>query len=179
MGVAVDVFAANVRPIQDGNHVWGGIVPFMHLEPGRYATACPGRDPSPSEAAMRAEDFNQPSTWVILRKRPDQIRNPLADHGAGSNTPALLNAEGRVQLGWAGNARLKMEASTALHVVARGQAYYHRPGNWAEQPNFFNPYWRSRLASVYQGRRSLPLVDSLIETLPEPLKNRPQKLLTH
>ncbi len=185
---AVDVFVANVRPIQDGNHVWEGIVPFMHFEPGQYANACPGsHSPSAAEAATRIEEFNQPSTWVVLRKRPDQIRNPLADPaGAGSNAPALLNPEGRVQLGSTREASLEMEASPAtlfgsagLHVIARGQAYYHRPGNWAEQPNFFNPYWRPRLASVYQGRRSLPLIAPLLEAFPDPLKNSPQKFLVH
>lgn len=186
-GIAVDVFVANVRPIEDGNHFWEGIVPFMHLEPGRYPTNCLGDDEASStEAATRVDEFNQPSTWVILRKRPDQIRNPLADPGAGTNAPALLNAEGRVQLGPTREASLEMESSrpsvlgtAGLHVVARAQVYYHRPGNWAEQPNFFNPYWRPRLASVYQGRRSLPFLESLLEALPEPLKSSPQKVLVH
>ena len=38
-------------------------------------------------------------------------------------------------------------------MLARGQAYYHRPDgsvNWKEHPNFFNPYWRARLAPVGQ-----------------------------
>lgn len=35
-----------------------------------------------------------------------------------------------------------------LNGWARGQAYYHRPGFWAEPPNFFNPFWKARLAPI-------------------------------
>lgn len=42
----------------------------------------------------------------------------------------------------------KDEGPTA---VARAIAYYHRPGNWQEPPNFFNPFWRARLAPVQTG----------------------------
>lgn len=35
-----------------------------------------------------------------------------------------------------------------LNGWARAQAYYHRPGAWAEPPNLFNPFWRARLAPV-------------------------------
>ena len=66
-----------------------------------------------------------------------------------------------------------------LNALARGQVYYHRPGNWAEQPNFFNPYWRPRLAPVLQGRRESPLVEALVRWLPGDLGRMPQKALTH
>ena len=32
--------------------------------------------------------------------------------------------------------------------MARAMVYYHRPGNWKEHPNFFNPFWRAKLAPV-------------------------------
>jgi len=185
-GMEVDVFVANVRPIEDGNHVWEGVVPFMNFEPGRYARSCPDASgPSASDAAAREDEFNQPSTWVLLRKSPEQIRNPFAEPGAGSNAPALLNDRGRLQFGSQSaqlemeNARVALLGSTGLHAIARAQTYYHRPGNWAEQPNFFNPYWRSRLASVFQGRRTLPLIGSMVDGLPPPLNSAPQKLVTH
>ncbi len=78
------------------------------------------------------------------------------------------------------NKRMKfLSAIEGLNVISRGQTYYHRPGNWAEQPNFFNPYWRPRLASVYQGRYSLPFVGQLMDSLPGDLKNIPAKIITH
>lgn len=69
--------------------------------------------------------------------------------------------------------------SPGLNAISRAQAYYHRPGDWAEQPNFFNPYWRPRLASVYQGRASFPLLQQLLDGLPGPFAGAAQKLVTH
>ena len=67
-----------------------------------------------------------------------------------------------------------------MTVLSRGQTYYHRPGNWAEQPNFFNPYWKPRLASVWQGRYSLPpLITTVFDSLPAPLNGLPPKIITH
>jgi len=41
-----------------------------------------------------------------------------------------------------------MDFLQGLNVLSRGQVYYHRPGDWREQPNFFNPFWRARLAPI-------------------------------
>ncbi|MFC1482519.1 hypothetical protein ACFL51_01805 [Myxococcota bacterium] len=38
--------------------------------------------------------------------------------------------------------------------------YYHRPGVWEEHPNFFNPFWRARLAPV--GAKLMNIFDQLI-----------------
>ncbi len=62
-----------------------------------------------------------------------------------------------------------------LTVVSRGQVYYHRPGNWTEQPNFFNPYWRPRLASVWQGTDQLPYVEGCSTGCRPSLKNMPRR----
>jgi hypothetical protein len=35
-----------------------------------------------------------------------------------------------------------------LNAFAAAQAYYHRPGDWREVPNFFNPLWGARLMPV-------------------------------
>ena len=37
-----------------------------------------------------------------------------------------------------------------LNVFAAAQAYYHRPGDWKEMPNFFNPLWGARLVPVLE-----------------------------
>ncbi len=186
----IDVYTANVMPAEDGNHPWKGIVPFMHFEPGQYSGAC-GGPPSNDAAATRYQhDFNQPSTWVTLNKTADQVTNARhTDHdGTGSNAIAQLNPQGKVEWKFSGynsalqmkNDRMKfLENIEGLNVIARGQTYYHRPGNWAEHPNFFNPYWRPRLASVYQGRHTLPFVGELVDRLPGGLKDIPPKVITH
>jgi hypothetical protein len=37
-----------------------------------------------------------------------------------------------------------------LNTLAAAQVYYHRPGEWREMPNFFNPLWGARLIPVVQ-----------------------------
>jgi hypothetical protein len=186
----MDVYTANVMPAEDGNHPWKGLVPFMHFEPGQYGDTCGGAPDSENAAERYKHDFNQPSTWVLLHKTPEQVTNAGGGDyaGTGSNAPALLNDEGKVQWRFSAttptlemqNKRMKfLSAIEGLNVVARGQTYYHRPGNWAEHPNFFNPYWRPRLASVYQGRHTLPFVGQMVDKLPGVLKDMPQKVITH
>lgn len=66
----------------------------------------------------------------------------------------------------------KITASNSLQIFHKGlnafaaaQAYYHRPGEWREQPNFFNPLWGARLIPVAEsnvyaklGLSQLPLL---------------------
>jgi hypothetical protein len=190
--VDIDLYVANIRGVEDGNHPWPGVVPFPHFEPGQFASACPtGGTPSTTAAATRQMEFNQPSTFVALNKNAAQQRNPTADDtGATSNDPALLNDQGVLDFKFSASGRplsLKNDKSIGvgplqlegLTVVSRGQAYYHRPGNWAEQPNFFNPYWRPRLASVWQGRYAIPVVQQITSALPSQVNNVGQKILTH
>ncbi len=193
----MDVFVANVRPEEDGNHPWDGMVPFPHFEPGQYDADCTGfgkkAEPDIHQSARRENDFNQPSTWVLLNKDAAALQNPNADQtGATHNKPALLNSSGQFSFNFDGspetlvldNTRKKLAIggftiSSGMSVISRGQTYYHRPGNWTEQPNFFNPYWRPRLAAVWQGQKSLPLVNDLADMLPADFKNAPAKIITH
>jgi Putative Flp pilus-assembly TadE/G-like len=194
----ISVYVANVRiDPKDNNHPWTGLAPFPHFEPGDYATDCTGqgKDAQPSTSAMaeRKDDFNQPSIWVLLNKSSEQLHNGRKDEtGATHNEPARLNANSKLTFAFAqspttlelDNNRKKPRLGgvtlvDGMSVISRGQTYYHRPGNWSEQPNFFNPYWRPRLAAVWQGKDSLPLVNTLVDSLPEIARDTPAKLLTH
>ena len=154
----VSVYVANVRPIQDGHHPWPGIAPFPDFEPGAFAHACEAGNPGVPDdrPAPRNVDFNQPSVWVSLVRK----------------TPSVLDPEGH----WA---RLTGSTETPPHVFSRAQAYYHRPGDWAEQPNFFNPFWHARLAATLQGPGPVPSLQSELDRLPEVLRGQPQRVLTH
>ncbi|OJH40440.1 hypothetical protein BON30_15610 [Cystobacter ferrugineus] len=193
----ISVYVANTRiDPDDKNHPWEGLMPFPHFEPGDYAKDCGGgfgSDPSTTEMAQRKHDFNQPSTWVLLNKSTDELHNSKADQtGATYNRPGLLNDSGKLTFSMGSssttldldNDRKKLEIagfqiSSGMSVISRGQTYYHRPGNWTEQPNFFNPYWRPRLAAVWQGRESLPLINKLTNALPESVRDTPAKIITH
>ncbi|MBZ4417733.1 TadE/TadG family type IV pilus assembly protein [Myxococcus sp. RHSTA-1-4] len=184
----MDVYTANVHAAEDGNHPWKGVIPFMHFEPGQFEGVC-GRTAGAGAAPRYRFDFNQPSTWVALNKSPDEIINrDLKEKEAGTNAPALLNPDGKIRFGFAeenddlemkNNRKKFLSFSEGLNVITRGQTYYHRPGNWTEHPNFFNPYWRPRLASVFQGRHNLPLVGELNDRLPGPMKGLAPKIITH
>lgn len=182
----MSVYVANVRiDPNDENHPWPGLVPFPHFEPGDYEKDCAGgANGPPNIAAMagRRDDFNQPSTWVVLNKRT----------GKHPGTPGQLNAQGRLTFSFGGTPTtldLKSDReeltlgglglAPGMNVISRGQTYYHRPGNWTEQPNFFNPYWRPRLAAVWQGKDSLPLIGSMASALPDGLQVSPAQLITH
>ncbi len=36
-------------------------------------------------------------------------------------------------------------------AASQGLAYYHRPGDWKEPPNFYNPFWRAKLHPFARG----------------------------
>ena len=186
-GTEIEVFTANVAPVGDFNHPWNGLVPFMHFEPGQYQQECQpdqndGVLADDETSAPRARyEFNQPSTWVYLHKTAAEVRNAgNTDQGMGTNSPALVTASGKVDFKFSPTTGgLDANFTNGITAVARGQTYYHRPGNWSEQPNFFNPYWRPRLASVFQGRDELPQVGAILNGLPDPLRSMPNKVITH
>jgi hypothetical protein len=152
---------ANVRPIQDGHHPWPGIAPFPQYEPGQFQAACGEEGPgiAADRPALREDDFNQPSVWVSL-ERPARGQS-----GAQGLAARLLDAS---DPSW-GETR----------AFARAQAYYHRPGDWTEHPNFFNPFWRARLTATMQGRGLAPALQRWVQGLPEPLRSQPRRVLTH
>ncbi|MBW2731812.1 MAG: hypothetical protein JRH20_05420 [Deltaproteobacteria bacterium] len=106
---------------------WPGFAPFFKF----------------NASGDRLADYNQPSTWIFLNKQPEDI-------GVGSGIERIGWQHGRER------AELDMRLGEdgfypgGMTVLSRGLVYYHRPGVWAEQPNFFNPFWRARLAPVGQ-----------------------------
>ena len=38
------------------------------------------------------------------------------------------------------------EKTGGMMALSVGRAVYHKPGNWKEEPNFFNPVWNARIA---------------------------------
>ena len=61
-----------------------------------------------------------------------------------SGTPILYATLGEIFTERSGV--LNLGVGAGMHVLARAQVYYHRPGAWQEPPNLFNPYWGARLA---------------------------------
>lgn len=118
---------------------WPGYAPFFKFKPN----------------SDRTRDYNQPSTWIFLNKHHRDFQTADGSHAPETRAPWYSNfswtnggdvARLNTAIGGSRNSYL----FEGLNVLSRGMAYYHRPGHWKEHPNFFNPYWRARLAPVGQ-----------------------------
>jgi len=131
------------KTMETQNHApWPGFAPYFKFKPSKDRTA----------------DYNQPSTWIFLNKHHRDFQSAWGSHGSG-------RAPWYEKFTWRqGNKEVKLDTTIGgkrnsylfegLNVISRGMAYYHRPGNWVEHPNFFNPFWRARLAPVGQKLQS-------------------------
>ena len=126
--------------------------PYVHFAP--EAKGRPSRGP-----AAALGNFGQPDVVVGVA---------LDEHGADAPASAVY----RRRFSWNGRRagaasvdfRWKEGDSPAipglpptlqplrrgLNAFAAAQAYYHRPGDWREMPNFFNPLWGARLMPVLE-----------------------------
>ena len=52
-----------------------------------------------------------------------------------------------------------------LNAFSAAQAYYHRPGDWREMPNLFNPLWSARLMPILESNVAAKLGLSTIPLL--------------
>lgn len=161
-----EVSAADVRAVRDGNHEWEGIVPFPHFDAGEFIEPC--GESRLDVAASRDDDFNQPSVYLSARLSPSSLRR--GDAAAAQSASSLLSSDGALSVGE--GRRLELEArgsfppwQPGINVIARAQVYYHRSGAWEEPPNFFNPYWRPRLAALTESTASRAVMS---EALAEP-----------
>jgi hypothetical protein len=116
---------------------WPGFAPFIKFKP----------------KADSSMDYNQPSTWIFLNKshkdfQTKKKRAPWFTKFTWKNGQQI--AELDTTIGGSRNSYFLEGVS----VLSRGMAYYHRRGNWTEHPNFFNPFWRARLAPVGQKLQS-------------------------
>ena len=93
---------------------------------------------------------NGPARGHFQRTNPND-NTAVTFQAAGGRTASLDTTIG-------GERQALMNIMEGLNVLSRAQVYYHRPndrhgqlaGGWQEQPNFFNPFWRARLAPIAQ-----------------------------
>lgn len=117
------------------NHNWDGIQPYIKFNP------------------KSDDEFQrQPSTYVFLNKKPEDLGGQAYvqkfNFTVGSRTESLdTNIGVDPLISFFGQVK-------GLNAWSRGMAYYHRPSfksgesNWHEHPNFFNPFWRAKLAPL-------------------------------
>ena len=122
------------------NHRWSGLFGF---HPGGIQPYLKFK-PKLSGIAADRTNFNQPDVWIYLNKPPEELGLPgdkdlnfeLDVGGETAELDARIGQDGVMNTG----------LGRGINVLSRAQVYYHRPGAWAEPPNFFNPYWGARLA---------------------------------
>jgi hypothetical protein len=123
-------------------------------------------NPDSAAAAL----FNQPHTWAIVTKSFNygDLTSPVGSttYGTADEGPFAmkrqLSLDGKNSYNY--NNGITLPASDpdytpgreAMYAIAQGLAYYHRPGNWQEEPNFYNPYWRAKLQPVEMAGGSNP-----------------------
>jgi hypothetical protein len=156
---------------ESNKHKWTGspyLSPYFKFKP------YPGSDKNISGPDLKAREYNQPSTWMYLNKRPENFQtgqnqkpwhqkfsisgpkrgNFVRSGSAGGNNNLVFQATGGSSVSLdttiGGERTAFLDFLQGLNVLSRGQVYYHRPGDWKEMPNFFNPFWRARLAPIAQ-----------------------------
>jgi hypothetical protein len=130
---------STVDDIDRRSHPFAGIAPYFKFR----------------ASENRVSEYNQPSTWFFLNKNPRHFQTEGSRQrpwffrfswNDGVRTVSLDTTIGGPRASF---------LFDGLTVISRGMAYYHRPGalgqsGWGEHPNFFNPFWRARLAPVGQ-----------------------------
>lgn len=170
-GAARDAMSQALRryaPVPAQRPFW--MAPYVYFAP--QARAAPGRGP-----AAPPGNFAQPDVLVGLSL---PARGFNQDAGV---SPRRFSWNGRgagsaaVDFRIAGSDRARLPGlpddlqlfPAGLNAFAAAQAYYHRPGDWREMPNFFNPLWGARLMPVLEsnaaaklGLTAVPLLRKLL-----------------
>lgn len=142
------------------HHLHIGQMPFAKYRPtGRFNNRL---DPS--------NYFNQPPTLVMITLPKEELLRTgqpfMGKFGAriGTLTGANSNLDdkfgagiksGAPKRGWksqvdftAGQDRPLPFTQPGFTAMSAALAYYHRPGDWREPPNLFNPFWGAKLMPV-------------------------------
>ncbi len=151
-----------------------------------------------SDSSNQNYPFGQTDYLGLVNKAPKDARFKIALLGFGDNTQKMQNwarqgdTSGNSSFKWSsvesggGGSPVNPEfharspgldsMAEGLNGWARAQAYYHRPGAWAEPPNLFNPYWKARLAPIK------PQIEKFTSKLPGlggPMKALVNEVIVH
>ncbi|MHB1843474.1 MAG: TadE/TadG family type IV pilus assembly protein [Deltaproteobacteria bacterium] len=89
--------------------------------------------------------FNQPRTFALLGRG-----DTAAEEG-----PYAMNRKVWSQIDDANHTYDNVITDAVpwkqMLAASQGLAYYHRPGDWTEPPNFYNPFWRAKLHPFAKG----------------------------
>ena len=174
VGAVRQAMSATLResmPVPAERRFW--LSPYVSFAP--QARAKPGTGPAGGPG-----NFGQPDVVVGLAL---PARDFNAEPGASGLFGRRFTWNGRRAGSGAADFRFSDTDAPAipglprgLHVLRPGlnafsaaQAYYHRPGDWREMPNFFNPLWSARLMPILEsnvaarlGLSAVPLLERFL-----------------
>lgn len=144
------------------------VSPYVYFHPNAKGGAAGGLD-------GELGNFAQPDVVLgLAREGRDFNREPGAEDLYGGKFSVDSGAgQGAVDFryqkkDWPGLDGLPL-LHKGLNAFCAAQAYYHRPGDWREMPNLFNPLWGARLMPVMEsnaaaalGLGRAPLLDRLL-----------------
>lgn len=121
----------------DKHHSWRGITPFLMADPS-YWSPWSYHFGYPCNMVFASKDMVGKSQVFQLKTRF------MAGKGSGK-----IENDGELDMTWneVGDAYYS-EMMGGMTAISVGRAIYHRPGDWKEEPNFFNPLWTARLAPI-------------------------------
>lgn len=103
--------------------------------------------------------FNQPAVYAAAntdsRVNEYGIKGPWKVTSDDSGEVKLDVVEGQT-------ASLTLTNKQRTKAFSKAMVYYHRIGDWADHPNFFNPYWRAKLHPMKPSE--LPLALGAVDT---------------
>lgn len=126
---------------------------FMKYDPGDTSGNKGGAsDPHTSLGFIRDRIDNQPFIYASGKLN-------LRNFDAGTANPGTAGESGAAKQAWeirddgtmqfkhpdGANMNFKLTPTGNAVAISRAMVYYHRPMSWREAPNFWNPYWRSKL----------------------------------
>jgi hypothetical protein len=136
-------FFPGLNRLKNKKYYWFGITPFMKFEP----------------SPKWRQAFNQPQ-YMILASKPDAKLNRLQStvhrrygfdskvSGARISNPRGQDGRLDFRIDVTDPDSFVSSLAPGFNALAVARAYYHRPGDWKEHPNFFNPFWAAKLDPV-------------------------------
>jgi hypothetical protein len=159
VGAVRDAMSAALRrsaPVPSQRVFW--MAPYVSFAPRARGAPAPG-------PAAPLGNFAQPDVVVGLSLPAKELnadagvtRKRFSWNGRGAGTASadfrFTDADGpRIP----GLPQQLQALRPGLNAIAAAQAYYHRPGDWREMPNFFNPLWGARLMPVLESNAAASL----------------------
>lgn len=119
-----------------------GITPYMVFNPSPYVT--PGkRDRRITDYPLPLPgNFSQPDVLEALSVPASATQNHTFATAFSGLNHAKLNFV--TQTGKS----VPLLTMQGFNAWSAAQVYYHRPGDWREQPNLFNPFWGAKLVPI-------------------------------